>query len=245
MESPLDSRSLEGLQLLRCSWDYRHVFHLPVFPDYHSSIFSAPPRLRIRQKGVNCSNLCQLDIGQHLKLDLSSQPPLNMALVNSRSVCNKTFILHDFFTCWDLDILFLTETWAGAGELSVFEELCPSKCRFISTLRSAGRGGGVAMVFKQSLKIQSVSALTVSSFEVLGVTLQSTSSALFCALIYRPPNSGSTFISEFSEFFISVAPLYVRMLLLGDFNIHLCCPGRPLVAEFSNILDSFGFSQHI
>ncbi len=147
MEFPLDSRSLEGLQLLRCSWDYRHVFHLPVFPDYHSSIFSAPPRLQIRQRGVNCSNVCQLDIGQHLKLDLSSQPPLNIALVNARSVCNKTFILHDFFTCWDLDILFLTETWAGAGELSVFEELCPSKCRFISTLRSAGRGGGVAMVF--------------------------------------------------------------------------------------------------
>ncbi len=77
------------------------------------------------------------------------------------------------------------------------------------------------------------------------MALQSTSSVLFCALIYRPPNSGSTFISEFSEFFISVAPLYVRMLLLGDFNIHLCCLWRPLVAEFSNILDSFGFFQHI
>ncbi len=73
-----------------------------------------------------------------------------MALVNASSVCNKTFILDDFFTCWDLDILFLTETWAC--ELSVFEELCPSNCRFISTPISAGRGGGVAMVFKKSLK---------------------------------------------------------------------------------------------
>ncbi len=91
-----------------------------------------------------------------------------MALVNASSVCNKTFILDDFFTCWDLDILFLTETWAC--ELSVFEELCPSNCRFISTPISAGRGGGVAMVFKQSLKMQSVSALTFSSL-VCGIAV--------------------------------------------------------------------------
>jgi len=77
------------------------------------------------------------------------------------------------------------------------------------------------------------------------VALQSISSTLFCALIYRHLNFGSTFTSEFYGFLTSVAPLYDRMLLLGDFNIHLCCPGRPLVAEFSNILNSFGFSKHI
>ncbi len=58
MEFPLDSRSLEGLQLSRHSWDYRYVFHLPFFPDYLSSNFSAPPHLRIRQRGVICSNIC-------------------------------------------------------------------------------------------------------------------------------------------------------------------------------------------
>ncbi len=34
-----------------------------------------------------------------------------MALVNSRSVVNKTFILNDLFTSQRLDFLFLTETW--------------------------------------------------------------------------------------------------------------------------------------
>ncbi len=73
-----------------------------------------------------------------------------MALVNARSVCNKTFLLNYFCTGRNLVILFLTETWASDGESSVFEELC---C-FINTPRSTGKGGGVAMVFKQSLNMQ-------------------------------------------------------------------------------------------
>lgn len=28
-------------------------------------------------------------------------------------------------------------------------------------------------------------------------------------------------------------------------NVHVCCQGRPLVAEFCNILESFGFMQNI
>lgn len=161
-----------------------------------------------------------------------------MALVNARSICNKTFILNYFFTRHNLDILFLSETWAGVGEFSVFKELCPSNCCFISTPRSAGRGGGVAMVFKQSLKINTV--YRYSSFEVQCVILQSASFALFCALIYRPANLGGAFVNDFSDFLTSVVPLYDLMLLLGDFNVHVCCPGRPVVAEFCNVLDSFG-----
>lgn len=163
MEFPLDTMNLEGLHLMRRSWEYRYAFHLPVFPNSsHSSICSPSPQpqvtltLRIRRREVNCQNLRQLDF-VHLDLLQSSQLPLNMALVNARSICNKTFILNDFLTRHDLDILFLTETWASAGELSVFEELCLPNCCFISTPRSAGRGGGVAMVFKQSLKLLIVS----------------------------------------------------------------------------------------
>lgn len=170
MEFPLDTMNLEGLHLMRRSWDYRYAFHLPVFPVFsHSSIFSPSSQvtltLRIRRRGVNCHNLRQLDF-VHLDLPQSSQPPLNMALVNARSICNKTFILNDFLTRHHLDMLFLTETWVSAGELSVFEELCPPDCCFISTPRSAGRGGGVAMVFKQSLKILTVSVRRYSSFEL-------------------------------------------------------------------------------
>ncbi|MGL5726971.1 MAG: hypothetical protein ACRCYD_03835, partial [Plesiomonas sp.] len=131
-------------------------------------------------------NLRQLDF---VRLDRNPelQSHLNMALVNARSVCNKTCILNDFYTGRNLDILFLTETWASAGESSVFEELCPPGCCFISTPRCTGKGGGVAMVFKQTLNIRPVSVGSYVSFELQCIVLEFDSTAVFCALIYRPP----------------------------------------------------------
>lgn len=42
---------------------------------------------------------------------MSDSLPLRMALLNMRSVVNKTFILHDFFISQELDFMFMTETW--------------------------------------------------------------------------------------------------------------------------------------
>ncbi|GAA6074765.1 uncharacterized protein LOC111190736 [Tachysurus ichikawai] len=127
----LDTSYLEGHNLVRRSWDYLYAFHLPVFCD---SSTSALPRLRLSRRGVERLNLRQLDF---VRLDRNPvlQSHINMALGNARSVCNKTYILNDFYTGRKLDILFLTETWASAGESSVFEELCPPGCCFISTPR--------------------------------------------------------------------------------------------------------------
>ncbi len=58
-----------------------------------------------------------------------------MVLVNARSVSNKAFILNDLFTSHKLDFLFTTETWIGAGVSSIFGELCPLNCGFISALQ--------------------------------------------------------------------------------------------------------------
>ncbi len=89
-----------------------------------------------------------------------------MALVNARSVSNKTFILNDFFTSRGLDFLFLTETWTGADESSIFGELCPLNFSFISTPRCVRRGGGVALVFRNQYKIQTIFfAENFSTFE--------------------------------------------------------------------------------
>ena len=38
----------------------------------------------------------------------------------------------------------------GRGESSVFGELCPTNCSFLSMSRSSGRGGGFALVFRDT-----------------------------------------------------------------------------------------------
>ncbi len=64
-------------------------------------------------------------------------------------------------------------------------------------------------------------------------------------LVYRPPKPDKDFTKEFSEFVSHIITSYDRLLILGDFNIHVCCPGKPMVAEFMHVLDYFGFTQHI
>lgn len=38
---------------------------------------------------------------------------------------------------------------------------------------------------------------------------------------------------------------YDHLLILGDFNIHVCCPDKHLVKDFCHFMESFGLVQHI
>ena len=54
----------------------------------------------------------------------SDNQTLRLALINTRSLANKTFLLDDF-TLQELYFMFLMETWLHAGELTPFSELLP------------------------------------------------------------------------------------------------------------------------
>ncbi len=38
---------------------------------------------------------------------------------------------------------------------------------------------------------------------------------------------------------------YDRVLIIGDFNIHVCCPTKPLAKAFLNLVDSFNLTQFV
>ena len=46
-----------------------------------------------------------------------------------------------------LDVLFITETWLNANDLTPLGELCPPHCGFLNAHRASGRGGGLATIF--------------------------------------------------------------------------------------------------
>lgn len=53
------------------------------------------------------------------------------------------------------------------------------------------------------------------------------------------------FTHEFSDLLFFMSSLCDSLLILGDFNIHICCPCKPLVKEFLNTVDSFNLTQLI
>ena len=99
-----------------------------------------------------------------------------------------------------------------------------------------------ALVFRDTFKLRLLSVGSYSTFEIQCVMVESTSTPLVCALVYRPPKSNKDFITGFLSHYIT---LHDRLLVLGDFNIHVCCQDKPMVKEFCHVLDSLGFMQHI
>ncbi len=172
------------------------------------------------------------------------QPPVKMALVNARSLSNKTFILNDFFTSHALDFLFVTETWLKNGDISSLGELSPSDCSFYSTPRPSGHGGGLATVFRNSFKCRLLPVDASFSFEAQLLKMD-LNGPLLCVLVYRPPKVSTTFIHELSEFLSNQVSRCDRLLVLGDFNIHVCCPSKPMVKNFMSLMDSLNFVQSV
>lgn len=167
---------------------------------------------------------------------------IHMALINTRSLTNKTFILNDYFMTNALDFLLLTETWLKPGDDSAFSELLPPGCSFYNSPRVSGRGGGLATLFKNEYRCRLLPALVYNSFELQLFVADLDYPVLF-AVIYRPPKPNKDFMHEFSEFLADVVPKYDKLLVCGDFNIHVCCPSNPLAHDFKTLLSSFGLNQ--
>uniref|UniRef100_A0A3B4X257 Reverse transcriptase domain-containing protein n=1 Tax=Seriola lalandi dorsalis TaxID=1841481 RepID=A0A3B4X257_SERLL len=68
---------------------------------------------------------------------------------------------------------------------------------------------------------------------------------VLCAVVYRPPKYNKDFISDFSDFLAEIMPKYDRVLIVGDFNVHVCCPDKPMVKDFLNLIDSFNLVQSV
>ncbi len=62
---------------------------------------------------------------------------------------------------------------------------------------------------------------------------------LLVALIYRPPKHNKDFLMDFADFLGDFIPKYEQLLILEDFNVHVCCAADFLVKEFINLLNAF------
>jgi len=70
------------------------------------------------------------------------------------------------------------------------------------------------------------------------------SNAFYCILVYRPPGPVASFLSEFSDFLSSIIKLN-RVIIVGDFNIHVDDDTCKNASEFVYITESFNFTQHV
>ncbi len=130
--------------------ELRPSYLIQVLPD--TSTLLPWTTWRGKSRGVVVhSNLRLVRRAEHIKLSDSSilSTAVHMALLNARSVVNKTIILNDFYITHGLAFVFITETWLNYADMYPFAELLSKGCNYLSTPRSNRRDGGLAVILNK------------------------------------------------------------------------------------------------
>ncbi|XP_057183270.1 uncharacterized protein LOC130549963 isoform X1 [Triplophysa rosa] len=149
------------------------------------------------------------------------------------------------------DILCLTETWLKPNDYYGLNECTPPSYCYMHEPRPVGRGGGVATIFRDLLTVTQRTEHKFKPLEVLAlniiVPIDSKKSLLSCMLatVYRHPGPYTDFLKEFADFLSDLLVNVDKVLIVGDFNIHVDSANDALAVAFTELLHSFGVTQHI
>ena len=127
---------------------------------------------------------------------------LRCALLNVRSLKNKCDVVSEYISDHNIDILCLTESWINdnISDLLCLQSATPSGYSFISVPRKSGRGGGLVLIYKSSIRVRLKPSLNNDSFESMLAEVVYDHIQMGMVLVYRPPSEKfSTFLTEFGQ----------------------------------------------
>ena len=153
----------------------------------------------------------------------------------------------------DIDIMFITESHLTEHDTAVINNLVPNTHSIIHCHRKNRPGGGVAAIFKSTLKLKKIGEYKeeLSTFELLECDFGHNNKSFKVAIIYRPPPSRKNtatawqFLEEFEPYIIDKSTCPNHFLVLGDFNIHVNKPDDAIAADLLNLMQSCNMIQHV
>jgi len=178
---------------------------------------------------------------------------LHMCVLNAQSVCNKADILQDYFVENDLDIVAFTETWLTENdtESKTIGDLKPDGFDFKHIPRPDRRGGGVALLYRDTIKCKVHTPYRAESFESMICDLISGSCKFKLVVVYRPQLSSSKksttakFFQEFPDFVDSLVVGSGEFIIVGDFNFSWDIPDDSSTIRLKTCLDTHDLMQHV
>ena len=176
---------------------------------------------------------------------------ISLSLVNARSIVNKTVPFQQYITEKDTDISIITETWIKmVDDPNTIKEIPPLGYKICSHPRRTNRkGGGLALVYKDSIIIKDVNDVTNSfaTMEHCNFNINFAGTVVHCHIIYRMPSTSViNFCGELTSIMEDTINLEQgRLLFVGNFNIHMDEPTHPDTMTFLDCLENFNLTNHV
>ena len=154
-----------------------------------------------------------------------------LATVNTRSIKGKDQELHQYLTENNIDICTVTKTWlsdADADKLWLqITDLNNNNYKFVQVHRTNGRGGGVGIIYKSQLQMESKCNCQTRSFEYGVWKVKAKKTTITAIAIYHPPyttknpSTDGMFLNDFTNWLSERLIDYKNVVITGDFNIHI------------------------
>ena len=200
-------------------------------------------------QAVNWNNVLLIKMRYNslqLQSILAHQDDLHGALINCRSVINKTQEMQLELIRNNLDLCILTETWIKEGDTITPTRLCPNGYKSLYISRQDKVGGGIAIVYKSELNISSSSDEPHKTMESSLFIISTGTKQLNLTAIYRPPNTNVLELcNELASLLETNINSSSELLLLGDFNIAVNKPSDAGTSTFLDILDSLNLVNKV
>jgi hypothetical protein len=206
-----------------------------------------------RRPTINTENLVRITSKNDKNLIQSSERLFSFGLLNARSAKqqdrtnNKPMEIHDLIADNDIDILAITETWLrddGRDQVAI-GDMTPTGYRIQHCPRKKRRGGGLAIIYRDDLKINTITPLHFDTFECFRTQVFHQKVSFHLAVVYRP-TQGSTpkFLEEFSSLTESLS-IHTNHIIMGDFNFPVNIPDHTDGSKMINFIDCSNYVQHV
>ena len=132
-------------------------------------------KVRIRGKRGGAIRLRNFDLNNRVNLDnlvpiTCNRLPItnytNIAVVNTRSIRNKTLEFIENIIDNDIQICIVTETWLSDGDDALITECTPQNFSMLPVNRCNRAGGGTALLCNSKMKPRLIRSLTENYFEI-------------------------------------------------------------------------------
>ena len=145
----------------------------------------APPCLR-----RNLDNIIVAERQQVLEYIKNDTQQLLLCVLNARSLRNKSATFVDLVCDSKADLFAVSQTWLTVNDTAILSEITPQGYTLHHCPRSDRRGGGTALILKESINVEKVSVAGKGSFEASEWLVNpAATTRLRVVIVYRPPYS--------------------------------------------------------